>query len=66
MVKKYSFASSENNPSIINPQDLSDEAVAGSSQTPPSSQAGSSQTTLSSQADQSGILHSPTKQENSK
>ena len=51
MVKKYSFASSENNPSIINPQDLSDEAVAGSSQTPPSSQ-----------ADHSGIFHTPTKQ----
>ena len=65
MVKKY-FVSSDNNPSIINPQDLSDEAVAGSSQTRPSSQAGSSQTPPSSQADQSGILHSPTKQENSK
>ena len=66
MVKKYYFASSDNNPSIINPQDLSDEAVAGSSQTPPSNQAGSSQTPPSSKADHSALLHTPTKQEKSK
>ena len=34
--------------SIINPQDVSDEAVAGSSQPPPSSQ-----------ADHSALLHTP-------
>lgn len=53
--QNYYFASSDNNPTIINPQDLSDEAVAGSSQTP-----------FSSQADHSALMHTPTKQEKSK
>lgn len=55
MISKILFASSDSNPSVINPQDVSNEAVAGSSQTPPSSQ-----------ADHSALLHTPTKQEKSK
>lgn len=55
MISKILFASSDCNPSVINPQDVSNEAVAGSSQTP-----------TSSQADHSALLHTPTKQEKSK
>lgn len=55
MISKILFASSDSNPSVINPQDVSNEAGAGSSQTPPSSQ-----------ADHSALLHTPTKQEKSK